>query len=70
MDMARHYLAEAVGNADKRLINITVSETARMKQSPVRCPLKSFFNRITSHNWCSPNMVLQNNLKIQTHHSS
>jgi hypothetical protein len=46
VNVARHYLTKAVGNADKRLVNIIVSETARMKQRPVRCPLESFFHSI------------------------
>jgi hypothetical protein len=50
VDMARYNLAEAVGYTDKRLVNIVVSEPARMKQSPVRRPLKFLLDRITSHN--------------------
>jgi len=66
MNMARHYLAEAVGNADKGLVNIVVTKTAGMKQAPVRSPLEAFLDRIASHSIClSSKMAYKVNLKAQ-----
>jgi hypothetical protein len=57
MDMAWNYLAETVGDADKGLAHISRTDPAGMKQSPVWCSLKAFFNRITSHNSNSPKIL-------------
>jgi hypothetical protein len=50
VNVARHYFAEAVGNTDERLAYIGISQSTGMKQTPVRRPLETLFNRITSHN--------------------
>jgi hypothetical protein len=54
VNVARHYLAETVGNTDEGLIHIGISQSAGVKQTPVRRPLETFFNRIASHNPASP----------------
>jgi hypothetical protein len=54
VNVARHYLTKAVGNTDEGLIYIGISQSAGMKQTPVRRPLETFFNRVTSHNPASP----------------
>jgi len=66
MDVARHYLAEAVGNSNKRLVDITIAEAAGVKQTPVWCSLKTFLYCITSHNKYSPKTLAKSleNLKM------
>jgi hypothetical protein len=54
VNVTRHYLTKAVGNTDKRLVYIGISQSTGMKQAPVRRPLETFFNRVTSHNPASP----------------
>jgi len=49
MNMSGYYLAEAVGNADKRLVYVLVVQSAGMKQPPVGRTLKTLFNHIASH---------------------
>jgi hypothetical protein len=56
MNMARHYLAEAVGNTDKRLVDVGVTETAGVKQSAMRRPLKTFLDCVAFHNLVSPKL--------------
>jgi hypothetical protein len=57
VDMPRHYLAEAVGNADERFVDVGVIKAAGVEQAPVRRPLEPFFYCIASHNPVSPKMV-------------
>jgi hypothetical protein len=57
VNVTRHYLTKAVGNTDKRLVYIGISQSTGMKQAPVRRPLETFFNRIASHNPASPKTV-------------
>jgi hypothetical protein len=54
MNVAWDYLAEAVGDADERLVDIAVFKTAGAKQGTVRGPLKTLFDCITFHNPVSP----------------
>jgi hypothetical protein len=54
VNMSRHYLAKTVGNTDEGLIYIGIGQSAGMKQAPVRRPLETLLNRITSHNQDSP----------------
>jgi hypothetical protein len=49
VNVTRHYLAEAVGNTDERLVYICIAKAAGAEQPSVRRPLKSFFYRIASH---------------------
>ena len=55
VDMAGHDLAEAVGDADERLIDIGIAHAAGMEQSPVRRPLETLFDLVTSHSQSTPN---------------
>jgi hypothetical protein len=66
VNMSGHYLAEAVGDSDKRLVDVGLSQAAGAKQAPVGRPLKAFFNRITSHNPDSPKTLAKpvENVKI------
>jgi len=57
MDVAGDYLAEAVGDADERLIDIGVFKAAGAKQGAVRSPLETLFDCITFHNTVSPIVV-------------
>jgi hypothetical protein len=49
MNVAGDYFAVAVGNTDEWFVNIGVTETAGVKQAPVRRPLEAFFYRVASH---------------------
>jgi hypothetical protein len=49
MNVARHYLAKAVGDTDERLINIGVTKAAGVKQAPVGSLLKTLFYRVAYH---------------------
>jgi hypothetical protein len=62
VNMPRDNLAETVGYSDKRLAYILAAEAASMKKTPVRGPLKAFFNRIASHNPGAPK-TLANSLQ-------
>jgi hypothetical protein len=57
VNVTRYYLAETVGNTDKWLVYIGISQSTGMKQAPVRRPLETFFNRIASHNPASPKTI-------------
>jgi hypothetical protein len=50
MDVARHYFAETVGDADERFVDVGVAEAAGVKQAAMRRSLKTFFYCVTSHN--------------------
>jgi hypothetical protein len=43
VNVTRHYLTKAVGNTDKRLVYIGISQSTGMKQAPVRRPLETLF---------------------------
>jgi hypothetical protein len=47
--MARHNLTEAVGYADKRLVDIFSAYTTGIQQAPVRGPLETLFDCIAPH---------------------
>jgi hypothetical protein len=51
MDVARHYFAETVGDADERFVDVGVTEAAGVKQAAMRRSLKTFFYCIASHIW-------------------
>ena len=57
VNMARHNLAEAVGNADERLIDVGITQTAGAKQTAMRRPLKTLLDCVTFHNPASPNVL-------------
>jgi hypothetical protein len=58
VNMARHNLTEAVGNAYKRLLHIGITQTARTHQTPVRGTLKTLFHHITIHYQVSPKIIV------------
>jgi len=55
--MARDYLAEAVGYADERLVDIAACKPAGVKQTSVGGPLETLFDCITFHNPVSPKTI-------------
>src|SRR4030042_1609167 len=57
MDVARHDFTEAVGNTDKRFVNICSIQTAGVKQTAMRRPLKTFLDCIAFHNLVSPKLL-------------
>jgi len=65
VDVARDYLAKAVGDADERLADIFSSESTSVKQPPVRGTLKAFLNRITSHDSDSPKTLAKSFEKLK-----
>jgi hypothetical protein len=56
VNVARHYLAEAVGNTDKRLVDVGIAETAGVKQAAMRRPLKILLDCVAFHNLVSPKL--------------
>ena len=65
MNVARNYFAEAVGDADERLVDIAVLKTAGVKQASVRGPLETLFDCITFYNPVSPKTIDKVILKNQ-----
>jgi hypothetical protein len=65
MNMPGHYITVAVGNTDKWFVNIGVTKTAGVKQTPVRCPLKAFLYRVASHVCPFSKRVRKVNLEAQ-----
>jgi hypothetical protein len=58
VNMTRHNLTEAVGNAYKRLLHIGITQAARTHQAPVRGTLKTLFHHITIHFQVSPKIIV------------
>jgi hypothetical protein len=49
MNVPRHYLTKAIGDADERLTNVLITQSASVQQTTVGGSLKTFFNRIAYH---------------------
>jgi hypothetical protein len=59
VNVAGDYLAEAVGNTDKRLVDVGITETAGVQQSAMWRPLKTLFDCVALHDLVSPKIALQ-----------